>query len=155
MDIPISNIRSPICDHVSPIEEGTNSKSPFVLRSTNYNIHVRNYQQHKTARMLIIVSTVFVTLKLPTWIFKIYGFVINSMNDQYDPSLISIHSPYVHKLCQLVYHLNFAINFFIYSLCGWQFRKGLSLMCTRMQRRFRKLTSRCGNKKEERKLQLG
>ena len=107
-----------------------------VFRKCNARVHVRGHSQYRTARMLIVVSSVFVVLNLPSHVFRVHAFIQTSLTDQ----LASRGHTDVrwHELFQLVYHLNFAINFFIYSVCGRQFRTGLKILYSRLVHRLTK-----------------
>lgn len=100
-------------------------------------VHVKGHRQYRTARMLIIVSSVFVILKLPTHVFSIHSFIQTSLYDDY-ASRRNLDLRW-QELFQLVYYFNFAINFFIYSACGRQFRTGLRILYIRVARKAGKL----------------
>lgn len=85
--------------------------------------------QYKTVRMLLIVSSVFVLLNLPSHAFRIHAFFQSSVHDRYATEIIALRW---HELFQLLYHLNFSINFFLYSLYGRNFRKGLQILWYRI-----------------------
>jgi hypothetical protein len=87
-------------------------------------------QQYRTARMLIVVSSVFVVLNLPGHVFKIHAFIQSSLHDEFSAFRRDLTW---HEIFQLVYHLNFSVNFFIYSACGRQFRTGLRILYTRLR----------------------
>lgn len=91
--------------------------------------HGRTRAQHRTARMLIIVSSVFVILHLPNHLFRMHAFLSSSLDERYSTDLMALKW---HELFQLLWHLNFSINFFLYSVCGRQFRHCLHLLCTRL-----------------------
>ena len=94
---------------------------PFTTRE-NVN-HVRkSISQYRTARILLLVSTVFLVLNSPNHILKMQAFIRNliAKNSRTSKKLIIWQ-----ELFQLVYFLNFAINFFIYSLCSKTFRSAL------------------------------
>ena len=96
---------------------------------------VRNSNhQYRTARMLIIVSSVFVLFNLPGHIFRIHAFIQSSLHDEFSANRKDLTW---HEIFQLVYHLNFSINFFIYSFCGRQFRTGLKILYTRISHKTR------------------
>ncbi len=91
----------------------------------------KNISQYRTARIFILVSTVFLILNTPNHIFRMQAFVT---------SLIEKHSKSSKKLIiwqelfQLVYFLNFSVNFFIYSLCSRTFRSALKRLHQRCKR---------------------
>ena len=125
------------------------SKSEDIFRKCQTRVHVKGHRQNRTARMLIIVSSVFVILKLPTHVFRIHGFIQTSIHDDYTSTQSSMKNLDIRwqKLFQLVYYLNFAINFFIYSACGRQFRTGLKILYVRIERKVGKIKRLfCGEK---------
>ena len=91
--------------------------------------------QYRTARMLIIVSSVFVILNVPSHVFRIHAFLYTSLGDRLVTSKKALRW---QELFQLLYHLNFSINFILYSLYGRQFRTGLKLILSRTAHRIRK-----------------
>lgn len=97
----------------------------------------RSRAQQKTARMLIIVSSVFVVLNIPSHVFRIHGFFSVSIGDGF---LVPPKVVCWQELFQLIYHLNFSINFFLYSAYARQFRTGLRKLCSRL---FHKLSALC------------
>ena len=113
------------------------SRSEHIFRKCQTRVHVRGHRQNRTARMLIIVSSVFVILKLPTHVFRIHTFIQTSVHDDYS-SMRKLDIRW-QELFQLAYYLNFAINFFIYSACGRQFRTGLWILYARMERKVWKI----------------
>ena len=101
-------------------------------------VRVRGHRQYRTARMLIVVSSAFVILKVPTHVFRIHTFIQTSLHDDFNA--VKQLDVRWQKLFQIVYYMNFALNFFIYSACGGgQFRRGLKILCTRMKHRLSKM----------------
>ena len=81
---------------------------------------------------LLILSIVFILLNLPYHIFIIHYFLGHLIR-------VGVTEPQNkmawHVLFQLFYFLNFAINFFIYSACGQQFRVGLKRLVKKARRK--------------------
>ena len=124
------------------------SKSEDIFRKCQTRVHVKGHRQNRTARMLIIVSSVFVILKLPTHVFRTHAFIQTSIHDfpSTQSSMRKLDRRW-QELFQLVYYLNFAINFFIYSACGRQFRTGLKILYIRIERKLGKIKRLfCGDK---------
>lgn len=92
---------------------------------------LRNRTQFRTARMLLILSSVFVLLNLPSHVFRIYTFVESVIGNDGKSSKGKVRW---QELFHLVYFLNFAVNFFVYSACGRQFRTGMARLCKRCSR---------------------
>ena len=103
---------------------------PFTNRE-NVN-HVRkSISQYRTARILLLVSTVFLVLNSPNHILKMQAFIRNLIAKS---SRTSKKLIIWQELFQLVYFLNFAINFFIYSLCSKTFRSALKRLHLRCRK---------------------
>ena len=111
------------------------SQQPGLLTSDGIKRMVKSQSQYRTAKMLLIVSSVTVLLNLPTHVFKVLEFVqvIVGSNEKTSRPRIKWH-----QLFELIYFLNFAVNFFIYSACGRQFRTGLTRFCARFKPKLRK-----------------
>jgi hypothetical protein len=72
--------------------------------------------------MLLIISTTFLLLNTPMHLLKIYYFFFSN-DDTYDEKS-SIES-IIEMLTFYLFYTNFSINFFLYSLCGKNFRSCL------------------------------
>ncbi len=89
---------------------------------------LQSRSQYRTARMLLIISSVFVLLNLPNHGFRVQGFLRSLLG----LSAKQTRSQYIwQEVFQIVHLLNFAINFFVYSACARQFRTGLRRLCRR------------------------
>jgi len=86
--------------------------------------------QYRLARMLLVVSSIFVLLNIPSHFFKIQAFMQHLFGDSYKSSKRDLQW---HEFFQLVYYMNFSINFFVYSVCGRPFRNGLKHLVLRMR----------------------
>ena len=88
----------------------------------------RGQAQFRTARMLLVLSSLTVLLNLPTHMFRVQAVV----HDLVGGSVKGARGKFTwQELFQLVHFFNFAVNFFVYSCCGRQFRTGLVRLCTR------------------------
>ena len=76
--------------------------------------------QNRVTKMLLVVSTIFLLLNLPSHTIRIYFFIAAIVNPNYNPPTIMLS---LQKLFVYIYYVNFSINFFLYSLCGINFRK--------------------------------
>ncbi len=96
--------------------------------STSVSVCSRRNDSKKTARrkhmkstkMLLIISTVFLLMNLPAHVIRIRQLVLQMMRKYYVPTA---DEEGIRDLAHLVYYANFAINFFLYSLCGEKFRR--------------------------------
>ena len=79
----------------------------------------RQRLQLRTTRSLIVVSTVFVLLNLPSHAFRI-GAVTMELSD---PSFMYSREALLWQhVCQIIYYSNFALNYFLYCACSKSFR---------------------------------
>ena len=113
------------------------------LDQTQAGDHARTGAQNHTTKLLLLVSTVFIILNLPSHALRINTLVKSSFmtsNLQADP-----RASMWLQLTQYLYYANFSINIFLYSLCGKTFRRALfnavynTCCCPK-----RKLPRRCG-----------
>ena len=106
--------------------------SPTAPSFTQNRIHT------KVTTMLLVVSTSFLLLNLPKHILHIL-----SMEFLNHLVLNSTNYSAISKLVTYIFYLNFSINFFLYSLCGKNFRVALRILFKRK----RKLKKRCKRQK--------
>ena len=97
-------------------------------RSANTRQVVHANSQVKVTKMLLVVSTIFLVLNLPSHAFRVHIDVTRLINAEYNPSYIYLRWK---TLVLYVYYLNFAVNFFLYSFCGKNFRLALKALVLR------------------------
>lgn len=83
---------------------------------------VRNASQNRITKTLVIVSTAFLVLNLPSHVVRVYVLLLTSSGRT---EQLTWQLRQWQQLAQLVYYVNFAVNFFLYSLCGHNFRSYL------------------------------
>ncbi|KAH6923731.1 hypothetical protein HPB50_005797 [Hyalomma asiaticum] len=92
--------------------------------------------QISVTRMLLLVSTVFIILNLPSYVMRIYVFLL-SLGHYELPDTSHDSLPYVlQRYFMLLYYTNFAINFVLYNASSRMFRVTL---CEYMQGRWHAL----------------
>ena len=64
---------------------------------------------------------------IPSHAYRFYAFILDLTYLSYLPSHLML---LIQKLFQYMYVLNFAVNFFLYSLSGKTFRRALMRLCT-------------------------
>ncbi|XP_059472845.1 neurotensin receptor type 1-like isoform X2 [Neocloeon triangulifer] len=81
--------------------------------------------QAKITKMLLLVSTVFVALNLPSYVCRLWVFIKPpTPGDKWLSHLIVLqHISYV------LFNTNFGINFVLYCVSGQNFRRALKTMC--------------------------
>ncbi|XP_014273511.1 thyrotropin-releasing hormone receptor [Halyomorpha halys] len=98
-----------------PAERRTDSISR-ALRMSSVRNSVTTRTQQNITKMLLLISTVFVLLNLPSYIMRLY-----SLWHQKTPMSLWC----VQQMSVLLYYTNFSINFLLYSMYGITFRKCL------------------------------
>ncbi|KAF4525510.1 hypothetical protein B566_EDAN014934 [Ephemera danica] len=91
----------------------------MVLRS-QHSAH----SQTKITKMLLLVSTVFVCLNLPSYVVRLWVYVRQDPQDE-ERSLLII----LQHASNLLFSTNFGINFVLYCVSGQNFRRALSALC--------------------------
>ena len=93
----------------------------------------------QVTKMLLVVSTVFLVLNFPSHAIRVHHFLVG-FSQSYIPNQTYIDC---QTLFQYIYYLNFATNFFLYSVAGKNFRQALKhLLRRRKIKPLRSLRSR-------------
>lgn len=82
----------------------------------------RSKYHRRITKMLLIISTAFLLLNTPMHLLKIY-YLFFSNGDTYDEK--NFIESAIEMLTFYLFYTNFSINFFLYSLCGKNFRSCL------------------------------
>lgn len=85
----------------------------------------RHRSQMKITKLLLVVSTMFLLLNLPSHAIRVYSYFRGIFDSHYAPSRSLL---LWQQFFTIIYNCNFSINFFLYSLCGKNFRKALCQM---------------------------
>ncbi|OWF36356.1 thyrotropin-releasing hormone receptor-like [Mizuhopecten yessoensis] len=78
--------------------------------------------QAKLKRMLVVVIIVFVVLNLPSHAIRVQFFFRSITESHYSVSRTEV---YWQHIVQILYYINFAVNFVLYSACAKSFRHAL------------------------------
>jgi len=70
--------------------------------------------------MLLLVSTVFLLLNIPSHAVRVYVFLRSTVDPSYLPGRLLV---LVQKVIQHLFYVNFATNFLLYSVSGKSFRR--------------------------------
>ncbi|XP_069680488.1 thyrotropin-releasing hormone receptor-like [Periplaneta americana] len=114
-----SNNSRPIQARNNQTESVTPSRCIHV-RSSSRNL-VSTRTQQSITKMLLLISTVFILLNLPSYVIRLYVFVCFSLWHQQTPASLWC----MQQFFMLLYYTNFSINFLLYSMCGITFRRCL------------------------------
>ncbi len=94
--------------------------------SVNYSHNARrrhHNSQVKVTKMLVLVSSIFLVLNLPSHAMRLYAFATSLLAEQMAPP--TKQYVLIQRLFQYFHYTNFAINFFLYNTCGRNFRHAL------------------------------
>ena len=95
------------------------------VRSSNAQTQsttLANSNSVKITRMLLVVSFTFLIVNVPGHVIRIYVFVQSFNDPNYMPSALYYE---FQRLWLYFSYINYSVNFFLYSLCGKNFRMGL------------------------------
>ncbi|KAH7939184.1 hypothetical protein HPB52_008126 [Rhipicephalus sanguineus] len=89
--------------------------------------------QISITRMLLLVSTVFILLNLPSYVMRIYVFLLSLGHSELQDAEHNSQPYVLQRYFMLLYYTNFAINFVLYNASSRMFRVTL---CEYMQGRW-------------------
>jgi hypothetical protein len=96
--------------------------STYILHNLLEHRLRRSKYHRRITKMLLIISTTFLLLNTPMHLLKIYYFFLSDDDTNDDKN--STEST-IEMLTFYLFYTNFSINFFLYSLCGKNFRSCL------------------------------
>ena len=102
--------------------ESVTSVRSGLVKTSSRSSNMSNMAQNKVTKLLVIVSSMFLILNLPSCVMRFRLFVITFTDPLHNRSRLERD---IQKLCQFLFYLNFSINFFLYSFCGSKFREAL------------------------------
>ncbi|XP_066590892.1 trissin receptor-like [Prorops nasuta] len=89
------------------------------VRSSSRNL-ISTRNQQSITKMLLLISTVFILLNLPSYVIRLCVFFFTLARKD-TPSLLWC----LQQFFMLLYYTNFSINFLLYAMCGITFRRCL------------------------------
>ncbi|XP_033745053.1 cysteinyl leukotriene receptor 2-like [Pecten maximus] len=92
--------------------------------SRNKSRTLRSKPQMRVTRTLILVSTTFLVLNLPSHVRRLYTLIIYTTTQQHT----EMYHYLLQEITQLLYYSTFSVNFFLYALYGKHFQSSLRLM---------------------------
>ncbi|XP_048510959.1 thyrotropin-releasing hormone receptor isoform X2 [Athalia rosae] len=85
--------------------------------------------QQSITKMLLLISTVFILLNLPSYVIRLCVFFF-TLARQETPALLWC----IQQFFMLLYYTNFSINFALYAMCGITFRRCLRQLLCKVQK---------------------
>lgn len=90
----------------------------------------RSKQQMRVTRTLLLVSTTFLVLNLPSHVSKLSRLIsVSTLN-------INMTQYLIQEISQMLYYFSFSMNFFLYALYGKHFQKSLRFMYESLKLKF-------------------
>ncbi|XP_033607700.1 thyrotropin-releasing hormone receptor [Cryptotermes secundus] len=80
--------------------------------------------QTKVTKMLLVVSTVFLCLNLPSYVLRVRVYVQGSESKSQEENL-----PILQHVAHVLFITNFGINFVLYCVSGQNFRRAFCSLC--------------------------
>ncbi|CAN7947210.1 unnamed protein product, partial [Ixodes hexagonus] len=106
--------------YIEPIAPSRQAGSLF--NGPRTSVHPPGVVAHATqisvTRMLLVVSTVFILLNLPSYVMRICVFLLDAETLEASGSLVYI----LQRYFMLLYYTNFAVNFVLYNASSRMFR---------------------------------
>ncbi|XP_050699410.1 thyrotropin-releasing hormone receptor-like [Eriocheir sinensis] len=100
------------------------SKNPRSILSTR--------TQYSITKMLLLISTVFIILNLPSHVIRVHAFLSSLWGSEQEADEVTMWN--LQQLFMQLQYTHFSINFVFYSTCGATFRKCLfQLLPTRLR----------------------
>jgi hypothetical protein len=96
--------------------------STYILHNLLEHRLRRSKYHRRITKMLLIISTTFLLLNTPIHLLKVYYYFFSN-DDTYDEK--SSYESIIDMFTFYLFYTNFSINFFLYSLCGKNFRSCL------------------------------
>lgn len=104
-------------------------------RKSRLSIH-RRHTQYNATRALLVVSSVFILLNLPSYAFRVQAFIISIRNEPYE---FDASTFLWRELLTLLHYVSFSSNFFLYSTCSRHFRYTLKRAAQRLRTKLLRL----------------
>ncbi|XP_017789193.1 PREDICTED: thyrotropin-releasing hormone receptor-like [Habropoda laboriosa] len=98
------------------------------IRSSSKNLVSTRNQQNIT-KMLLLISTVFILLNLPSYVIRLFVFFFTLARKD-TPDLLWC----LQQFFMLLYYTNFSINFLLYAMCGITFRRCLQQLLRKVMK---------------------
>uniref|UniRef100_A0A915J9T9 G-protein coupled receptors family 1 profile domain-containing protein n=1 Tax=Romanomermis culicivorax TaxID=13658 RepID=A0A915J9T9_ROMCU len=89
-----------------------------------------NYKDEKITKTLLIVSTIFLIMNFPDHFVRLIASILHDTNlwsklDLRQKCILS----YIQMITNVLFQTNFAVNFFLYSVVGRNFRRQTKIIC--------------------------
>lgn len=86
--------------------------------------------QVRATKMLVWVATVFLVLYLPSHALRLY-ILLRMLTEE--PTVYSQELMLAQQICQFFYYINFAVDFFVFSVTSRSFRRSISRLIKRLR----------------------
>lgn len=121
----------------SPALQSSSSDSsvlPQGIGTTQGRPSLCSKAQIQVTKMLLITSSLFLLINLPSYVLRVRLFVLSALHHQLDMRAQHFQV-LLQQIFQLVYYFNFGSNFVVYSMCSGKFRQAFLRFWRQMLRR--------------------
>ncbi|XP_070162716.1 thyrotropin-releasing hormone receptor isoform X2 [Polyergus mexicanus] len=108
----------------------TEIEAPCIqVMSSSRNLGSTRFNQESITKMLVLISTVFILLNLPSYVIRLCVFFFTLARKNTPETLWCLQ-----QFFMLLYYTNFSINFLLYAMCGITFRRCLEQILRRIMK---------------------
>ena len=112
------------------------------LRIHSRSSSLANVSQLNASKLMLVISTIFVVISLPNYVIKMRLIVIGFIDSEFQGR----PEDYLWKsIFEIVFYINFSINFFLYSICLKKFRVALKLLMKHNKHKLSNAFVKCRN----------
>ncbi|KAL6436554.1 hypothetical protein ACFW04_004788 [Cataglyphis niger] len=105
------------------------NRIPVNVMSSSRNLGSTRFNQESITKMLVLISTVFILLNLPSYVIRLCVFFFTLARKNTPETLWCLQ-----QFFMLLYYTNFSINFLLYAMCGITFRRCLEQILRRIMK---------------------
>lgn len=98
---------------------------PQESKRIRYAHHLRNRPQMRLTRTLVLISSTFVLMNLPSHVLRLYYLILSTLHGQVE---VSVKQYFVQEMVQILYYAAFSVNMFLYTLFTKHFQRSLILL---------------------------
>ncbi|XP_029156272.1 uncharacterized protein LOC114929073 [Nylanderia fulva] len=111
-------------------QQMTEIEAPCIhVMSSSRNLGSTRFNQESITKMLVLISTVFILLNLPSYVIRLCVFFFTLARKNTPETLWCLQ-----QFFMLLYYTNFSINFLLYAMCGITFRRCLEQILRRIMK---------------------
>lgn len=114
---------SSLCEPIPTTPDNPDRPSRIPSFASSPSTRQANEAQSKLSRMLVVTVIVFLVLNLPSHAIKVQFLFRSHFSES---TVFTETEGFIQVVFQMLYYVNFSVNFLLYSVCGRSFRKALT-----------------------------